>query len=141
MSDKKKIDMKERKHKPSKIGNAVRSFFKKGPIFKALTYMVQLCAFFSITYVMASSFSTLLLTDIVKAFGAYAVEVTGAPSFGDLMLGDLFGFFMLPSAFMTLVLFAAYIAVCVFVWRVLAKWMGRLRELRAEQLSKRDDAR
>ncbi|MDO4595514.1 MAG: hypothetical protein Q4B30_00845 [Coriobacteriaceae bacterium] len=145
MSDKKsdnnKVKMKTRDHKPSRIVEAVKSFFKRGSIFKGVSYFVQVGTFTAFAYVTASLFSTFVLMDIVKTFGAYAVDVTGAPSFGDLLLGDLFGFFMLPSAFMALVLFAAYIAVCAFVWRVLAKWMGRLRELRSEQLNKRDDAR
>lgn len=137
----KDIKLKKREHKPSKAANALKSFWKKGPIFKSLTYIMQFSAFASFAYGVGIFITTTLLSDVVQTFGAYAVDVTGAPSFGDLLLGDLFGFFMLPSAFMALVLFAAYIAVCAFVWRVLVKWMGRLRELRAEQLNKRDDAR
>lgn len=120
----------KREHKPSKVKAALKSFWKKGPIFKFLTYVVQISAFGSVAYGIGMAMATTLLSDVVQSFGAYAVSITGAENFGQLLLGDLFGFFMLPSAFVMLALLAGYIAFCAAVWRGLAKWMGRLRAKR-----------
>lgn len=124
----------DKKQGKNRIGRAIDSFLKSGKLFSFFTWVVQCCAEMSVVYAGTFFVAVSVLRNVVMAFGGYALMTVGVESFADMGIADQFAFFMLPTAFVTLTLFAAAVVVYYAVWKLLNKYLGGLRDKRKAQL-------
>lgn len=124
----------DKKQGKNRIGRAIDSFLKSGKLFSFFTWVVQCCAEMSVVYAGTFFVAVSVLRNVVMAFGAYALMTVGVESFGNMGIADQFAFFMLPTAFVTLTLFAVAVVVYYAVWKLLNKYLGGLRDKRKAQL-------
>lgn len=121
----------------NRVGRAIDSFLKSGKLFSFFTWVVQCCAEMSVVYAGTFFVAVSVLRNVVMAFGSYALMTVGVKSFADMGIADQFAFFMLPTAFVTLTLFAVAVAVYYAVWKLLNKYLGGMRAKRKAQLQEK----